>query len=163
RAAPWSTAPARLSRRKGRSGSNRSCARAPRSSVAQLSRASSARRRTGSRPRAICAPFPAILPNMTASMASTAPASSSAADPPAPAWFPSGAGPEWLAAWHGFGWLADLVSAGEAAREAARALIQSWLDTRPTRHPIGWRPDVLGTRISAWLMHLDELAGRDID
>src|SRR5438067_1719169 len=43
---------------------------------------------------------------------------------PSPAWFPSGAGPEWLAAWHGFGWLADLVSAGEAAREAARALIQ---------------------------------------
>ena len=68
---------------------------------------------------------------------------------PSPAWFPSGAGPEWLAAWHGFGWLADLVSAGEAAREAARALIQSWLDTRPARHPIGWRPDVLGTRISA--------------
>src|SRR5205814_5120264 len=82
---------------------------------------------------------------------------------PSPAWFPSGAGPEWLAAWHGFGWLADLVSAGEAAREAARALIQSWLDTRPARHPIGCRADVLGTRISAWLMHLDELAGRDID
>ncbi len=82
---------------------------------------------------------------------------------PSPAWFPSGAGPEWLAAWHGFGWLADLVSAGEAAREAARALIQSWLDTRPARHPIGWRPDVLGTRISAWLMHVDELAGRDVD
>src|SRR5437763_8654968 len=58
---------------------------------------------------------------------------------PSPAWFPSGAGPEWLAAWHGFGWLADLVSAGEAAREAARALIQRWPDTRPARHPIGWR------------------------
>ena len=82
---------------------------------------------------------------------------------PSPAWFPPNAGPEWLAAWHGFGWLADLVSAGEGAREAARALIQSWLETNPARHPVASRPDVMGTRISAWLVHVDELAARDID
>jgi len=82
---------------------------------------------------------------------------------PSPAWFPPNAGADWLAIWHGFSWLADLVGAGEEAREAARALIQSWLETNPLRHPIGGRPDVTATRISAWLMHLDELAVRDID
>ena len=82
---------------------------------------------------------------------------------PAPAWFPSSAGPEWLASWHGFGWLADLVSAGDEAREAARALIHSWLGESAAWHPIGWRSDVLATRVFAWIVHLDELAGRDTD
>src|SRR5436305_11886717 len=82
---------------------------------------------------------------------------------PAPAWFPSSAGPEWLAIWHGFGWLADLVSAGDEAREAARALILSWLGESAAWHPIGWRSDVLATRVFAWIVHLDELAGRDTD
>jgi len=82
---------------------------------------------------------------------------------PAPAWFPPSAGPEWLASWHGFGWLADLVSAGDEAREAARALILSWLGESAAWHPIGWRSDVLATRVFAWIVHLDELAGRDTD
>ena len=82
---------------------------------------------------------------------------------PAPAWFPSSAGPEWLASWHGFGWLADLVSAGDEACEAARALIHSWLSESAAWHPIGWRSDVLATRVFAWIVHLDELAGRDTD
>ena len=82
---------------------------------------------------------------------------------PSPAWFPPNVGSDWLAIWHGFGWLADLVSAGEEGREAARALIQSWLEASPLRHPIGGRPDVTATRVFAWLMHLDELAVRDID
>src|SRR5258706_10377008 len=82
---------------------------------------------------------------------------------PAPAWFPPAAGPEWLAAWHGFGWLADLASAGDEAREAARALIHSWLDESGAWHPIGWRSDVLATRVYAWIVHLDELTGRDTD
>jgi len=82
---------------------------------------------------------------------------------PAPAWFPPGASPEWLAAWHGFGWLADLASAGDEAREAARALIHSWLGESAAWHPIGWRSDVLATRVFTWIVHLDELAGRDTD
>jgi len=82
---------------------------------------------------------------------------------PAPAWFPPSAGPEWLAIWHGFGWLADLVSAGDEAREAARALILSWLGESAAWHPIGWRSDVLATRVFAWIVHMDELAGRDTD
>jgi uncharacterized heparinase superfamily protein len=82
---------------------------------------------------------------------------------PMPVWFPAGAGPEWLAAWHGFGWLTDLVNVGAAARDPARALVQSWLADNPTWHPLAWRSDVLATRIFAWIVHFEELAGRDAD
>src|SRR4029077_12528753 len=61
---------------------------------------------------------------------------------PSPVWFPSGAGPGWLAAWHGFGWLADPIGAGAEAREAARALILSWLQQSVAWHPVAWRSDV---------------------
>src|SRR2546423_605685 len=82
---------------------------------------------------------------------------------PAPAWFPSSAGPEWLASWHGFGWLADLVSAGDEAREAARALIHSWLGESAAWHPIGRRSDGLATRGLARVPHRGARggAGRD--
>ena len=82
---------------------------------------------------------------------------------PAPAWFPPAASPEWMAAWHGFCWLADLASASDEAREAARALIQSWLEDVAARHPIVSRSDVLASRIFAWITHLDELAGSELD
>jgi uncharacterized heparinase superfamily protein len=82
---------------------------------------------------------------------------------PSPAWLPPSASPEWLAAWHGFVWLADLASAGDEAREAARAVIQSWLEDAVAWHPIVWRSDVLASRIFAWITHLDELAGRELD
>jgi uncharacterized heparinase superfamily protein len=82
---------------------------------------------------------------------------------PAPVWFPRGAGEEWLAAWHGFGWLADLMSAGAEARDAARALVQSWLSENVRWHPVGWRSDVTATRVFAWIMHFEELAGRESD
>ena len=82
---------------------------------------------------------------------------------PMPVWFPAGAGPEWLAAWHGFGWLADLIGVGTAAREPARALLQSWLAENRAWHPIGWRSDVVATRIFAWITHFDEIAGREAD
>ena len=52
-----------------------------------------------------------------------------------PVWLPAGAGPGWLAAWHGFGWLADLISVGAAARDPARALVQSWLADNAAWHP----------------------------
>jgi len=82
---------------------------------------------------------------------------------PAPVWLPRGAGEEWLAQWHGFGWLADLVSAGPDAREAARALVQSWLTENTAWHAVGWRSDVAGTRVFAWIVHFEELAGREAD
>ncbi len=82
---------------------------------------------------------------------------------PAPVWFPPGAGPDWLAAWHGFTWMADLMSVGASAREAARALMRSWLAENAKWHAIAWRSDVLATRIFAWMVHLDEIAGRETD
>jgi uncharacterized heparinase superfamily protein len=82
---------------------------------------------------------------------------------PAPVWFPRAAGEEWLAAWHGFTWLPDLMSVGANTRDAARALVQSWLRENARWHPIAWRADVLATRLFAWIVHLDEIAGRETD
>jgi len=81
---------------------------------------------------------------------------------PRPVWFPP-AGPNWLAAWHGFAWLADLMCVGAAARDAARALVQSWLMENAAWHPVVWRSDVLATRVFAWVVHFDEIASRESD
>ena len=82
---------------------------------------------------------------------------------PMPVWFPPGAGTGWLSAWHGFGWLADLIGAGAGARDPARALVQSWLADNPAWHPVAWRSDVVATRIFAWIVHFEEIAGREAD
>lgn len=82
---------------------------------------------------------------------------------PAPVWFPRTASPEWLAEWHGFTWIADLVSVGPEAREAARALILSWLRENSRWDPIAWRSDVIATRMFAWGAHFDELAPGEND
>jgi uncharacterized heparinase superfamily protein len=82
---------------------------------------------------------------------------------PTPAWFPSNAGADWLAGWHGFGWLDDLISVGAAARDPARALVQSWIAECSAWHPVAWRSDVAATRVLAWIVHFEELAGRESD
>jgi uncharacterized heparinase superfamily protein len=82
---------------------------------------------------------------------------------PSPRWFPSSAGPEWLAGWHSFGWIADLATAGGAAREATGELVQSWLRENTTWHRIAWRADVLATRVFTWVEHFDEIVRRDHD
>jgi uncharacterized heparinase superfamily protein len=82
---------------------------------------------------------------------------------PMPPWFPPGAGAGWLAAWHGFGWLTDLIAVGAAGRDPARALVQSWLAESSAWHPLSWRSDVAATRIFAWIVHFEELAGREAD
>jgi uncharacterized heparinase superfamily protein len=82
---------------------------------------------------------------------------------PMPVWTPAGAGPAWLAAWHGFGWLSDLLAVGANARDPARALIQSWLAENRAWQPVSWRSDVVATRIFAWIVHFEELVGRESD
>ena len=82
---------------------------------------------------------------------------------PAPVWFPRAASPEWLAEWHGFAWVADLIGVSDEARDATRALIQSWLRENPRWDRVAWRSDVIATRIFSWGVHLDEIAGRDTD
>jgi uncharacterized heparinase superfamily protein len=82
---------------------------------------------------------------------------------PVPVWFPPEAGVHWLAAWHDFSWVADLLSVGGGARDAVRALVQSWLTDNTAWHPVAWRADVLATRIYTWLVHFDEIASREAD
>ena len=80
---------------------------------------------------------------------------------PAPRWFPPSAGLQWLAAWHGFGWIADIAAVGGGAREATRDLVQSWIAENTGWTGIGWRSDVLATRVFAWIAHFDEIVRRD--
>jgi uncharacterized heparinase superfamily protein len=82
---------------------------------------------------------------------------------PMPVWFPPEAGANWLAAWHDFSWVADLLSVGGGARDAVRALVQSWLTDNADWHPVAWRADVLATRIYTWIVHFDEIASREAD
>jgi uncharacterized heparinase superfamily protein len=82
---------------------------------------------------------------------------------PMPVWFPPEAGANWLAAWHDFSWVADLLSVGGGAKDAVRALVQSWLTDNTGWHPVAWRADVLATRIYTWLVHFDEIASREAD
>ena len=57
-----------------------------------------------------------------------------------------------LAALHGFSWLHDLRTAsGDEARQMARALISSWIDSFGSWHEKAWRPDILARRISMWI------------
>lgn len=79
---------------------------------------------------------------------------------PSPLWFPPAAGEDWLAAWHGFGWLGDLMLAGAAGRERGRTLVSDWIADNGRVRGLAWRPDVLATRVFAWLTHFDEIAGR---
>ena len=82
---------------------------------------------------------------------------------PVPVWFPAEAGTGWIAAWHDFSWVADLLSVGGGAKDAVRALVQSWLTDNTAWHPVAWRADVLATRIYSWIVHFDEIASREAD
>ena len=69
-------------------------------------------------------------------------------------WGAPGVDPNWLAELHGFAWLRDLRSIGsDAARRQGRKLILDWIEANHFWHPIGWRADVLGSRLSSWASH----------
>lgn len=80
-----------------------------------------------------------------------------AAIPLAPgAWGAAAQGPLGALA-HGFAWLRDLRALGtDAARTRARALLADWM-TLP-RIALARRPDVVGSRLAAWLGHFDFVA-----
>jgi uncharacterized heparinase superfamily protein len=68
------------------------------------------------------------------------------------AWRPVGMSDAWLAELHGFDWLRDLRAVGgDAARRRARDLVGDWIEHQTGWHEIAWRPDVLATRLFAWL------------
>jgi len=64
----------------------------------------------------------------------------------------------WRAAAHGFAWMRDLRALGtDAARLHARALTADWL-ARGADEPVADVPEVMGSRLSAWLGHWDFFA-----
>ncbi len=68
------------------------------------------------------------------------------------AWRPGGMSEAWLAELHGFDWLRDLRAlGGDGARRQARDLVGDWLLRQSNWHEVAWRPDVLGSRLFAWL------------
>ncbi len=71
-------------------------------------------------------------------------------------WSPATTDPAWLAELHGFDWLRDLhVVGSDAGRRRGRDLIAAWIERHGRWKPVSWRPDVLGTRIVAWLGQYD--------
>jgi uncharacterized heparinase superfamily protein len=70
---------------------------------------------------------------------------------------PGGGLPLLRAAAHGFAWLRDLRALGtDAARVRARDLVDAWLAAPPDAQVA--RPEVAGSRLSAWLSHYDFFA-----
>jgi len=70
-----------------------------------------------------------------------------AADPPSELWA------EEL---HGFSWLRHFTTAhaagtGDAARAYAQKLVADWIATEGEWHPIAWRPQVIGRRLTSWV------------
>ncbi len=64
----------------------------------------------------------------------------------------------WRAAAHGFAWMRDLRALGtDAARLHARALTADWL-ARGAEEAVADAPEVMGSRLSAWLGHWDFFA-----
>ena len=64
-----------------------------------------------------------------------------------------------LGALHGFVWLRDLRALGtDGARMRARALVAEWIAAGSALPAIARRPDVVGSRVAAWLGHYDFFA-----
>jgi len=77
---------------------------------------------------------------------------------PAPLWAPVGARPGWVEVLQSFEWLRDLRAAGgEPSRRTGRELLARWIEDNRGWDPIGWRPDLIGRRLSAWLSHYEFL------
>lgn len=71
-------------------------------------------------------------------------------------WQPVGMSDAWLAELHGFDWLRDLRAVGgDAARRRARDLVADWMERQTGWNEVAWRPDVMATRLHAWLGHHD--------
>ncbi len=69
-----------------------------------------------------------------------------------PSFDPPDLGEDFVAEINGFDWLRHLRAlGGDAARRHARRLVLAWVERHDHWHPLLWRPDVLGTRIAAWV------------
>ncbi len=61
-----------------------------------------------------------------------------------------------IAELHGFTWLRDLAAlSAPTAREGAAMLVRDWLNHHDRWHPVTWAPDIIASRVLAWISHLD--------
>lgn len=75
-----------------------------------------------------------------------------------PPWTAEAPSTEWLLEAAAFTWLRNFrAEGGAAARDAARELVATWIETFGEWHPLIWRADVLGRRLMAWTSHADFL------
>ena len=59
---------------------------------------------------------------------------------------------EWAELLLGFGWLRHLRAANSTViRASARALVDEWISTQGSWHPIAWQPEIVSRRIMSWL------------
>ncbi|MCI5061046.1 MAG: heparinase II/III family protein [Alphaproteobacteria bacterium] len=71
-------------------------------------------------------------------------------------WHPEGVNSQWLRHIHGFSWLRDFRAlGGHEGRQAARAMIQSWISAHPNWDEASWHPRILGKRLGHWLAGYD--------
>lgn len=71
-------------------------------------------------------------------------------------WKPAGVSEKWIAELHGFDWLRDLRAVGgDRGRRMARDMVTSWMALQDKYNEVTWAPDVLGTRIAAWISFHD--------
>jgi len=58
----------------------------------------------------------------------------------------------WEEELHGFSWLRHFSAIGnEAARNYARKLVADWITATGSWHKVGWRPHVIGRRLTSWV------------
>lgn len=73
-------------------------------------------------------------------------------------WLPEGSSAAWRAELHSFGWLHGLRALGTPiAQDRAREWVGRWIADHGHWHPVSWRPDCVGRRVTAWLSALDLL------
>jgi uncharacterized heparinase superfamily protein len=78
------------------------------------------------------------------------------ADRRAAPWDGVGATEAWRAALHGFEFLRDLRAlGGDAARIAARRIVDDWTQHETRIRSVAWRPEVLASRLASWLAQSD--------
>lgn len=66
-------------------------------------------------------------------------------------WTLNGPSEQWRAELHSFAWLTHFIAqGGDMSRRQARALVGGWLSHFPRWQPLPWRPDLVGSRVTAW-------------
>jgi|GEM_PF-5786847 len=68
-------------------------------------------------------------------------------------WDAREATPAWLRELHGFSWLCDFMAAQEQGGKRARHLVEDWLNSRGNLPEIAFDSDVVGNRLTHWLMY----------